>query len=167
MGCLLAERDRALLAALAADEHELLLEVDVGEVEPHRLRASQAGGVDELEQGTVAERERLVASDQLEQAIDLVGLRRLGQALDRPRRKRGLGHPRGTEGEAKERADRRDPPRDRRGRELRSPASELRHVVREHPNVDVVQTGAAALEPAREVPKIEAVRAPGRRREPR
>ena len=36
-GSLLAERDDALLAALAADEHVLLLEVDVAEVEGHRL----------------------------------------------------------------------------------------------------------------------------------
>ena len=37
----------------------LLLEVDVGEVEADRLGAAEAGGVDELEQGAVAEREQL------------------------------------------------------------------------------------------------------------
>ena len=79
---LLAERHRALLAALAADEHELLLEVDVAQVEPDRLRAPQAGRVDELEEGAVAQGEGLVALDQLEQPVDLLGLRRLGQALE-------------------------------------------------------------------------------------
>ena len=38
---LLAERDDALLAALAAHVHELALEVDVAEVERDRLRAAQ------------------------------------------------------------------------------------------------------------------------------
>ena len=35
VGGLLAERDHALLVALAVHAHELLLEVDVGEVEEH------------------------------------------------------------------------------------------------------------------------------------
>ena len=41
---LLAERHHALLAALAAaDVDELLLEVDIGEVEPDRLGAAEPG----------------------------------------------------------------------------------------------------------------------------
>src|SRR5947207_2171662 len=40
--CLLAEWDDPVLAALAAaNVHELLLEIDVGEVEPHRLGTPQ------------------------------------------------------------------------------------------------------------------------------
>src|SRR5437868_6890218 len=54
IGGFLAQRNDPLLAALAAHPDELLLEVDVGEVEPDGLRASQSGRVDELEQGAVA-----------------------------------------------------------------------------------------------------------------
>src|SRR5690348_13002879 len=51
---LLAERDDALLATLAApDVDELLLEVDVSEVEAHGLGAPQPGGVDELDERAV------------------------------------------------------------------------------------------------------------------
>ena len=53
---LLAERDDALLAALAPDVDRLLLEVDVAEIEVDRLAAAQPGRVDELEQRAVAER---------------------------------------------------------------------------------------------------------------
>src|SRR5919198_4141867 len=53
--CFLAERNDALLPALAANVHLLLLEVDVREVEVDRLAAAQARGVHELEQGAVAE----------------------------------------------------------------------------------------------------------------
>ena len=58
---LLAERHDPLLAALAAHADELLLEVDVGEIEPDRLGAAQAGRVDELDECAVAEAERAVA----------------------------------------------------------------------------------------------------------
>src|SRR5262245_24884332 len=51
---LFAERDDAFLATLPAHVDELLLEVDVVEVEADRLRATQAGGVDELDEGAVA-----------------------------------------------------------------------------------------------------------------
>ncbi len=50
---LLAERHDALLAALAADVHRLAVEVDVPEVEPHRLVAAEARRVDELDQRPV------------------------------------------------------------------------------------------------------------------
>src|SRR5215218_6401654 len=75
--CLLSERDDALLAALAPHVQRLLLEVDVSEVEVDRLAAAEAGRVDELEQGAVAERERPVAVEALEQPVELVGLRRM------------------------------------------------------------------------------------------
>src|SRR5881275_1468324 len=59
--CLFAEGDHAVLAALAvADVHELLLEVDVAEIERDRFRAAQAGGVDELDERAVPQRERAV-----------------------------------------------------------------------------------------------------------
>ena len=76
---LLAERDDALLAALAADVHDLAVEVDVAEVERDRLLAPQPRRVEELEQGAVAERQRRVAVDELEQLLDLGGLGRVGE----------------------------------------------------------------------------------------
>ena len=58
---LLAERDDAVLAALAlAHVHALLLEVDVAEVEADRLGGAQPGRVDELDERAVAEPERAV-----------------------------------------------------------------------------------------------------------
>ena len=64
MGGFLAERDDAVLAALAvAHVDELLLEVDVPEVEADRFGAAQAGRVDELDQRAVAARERLLAGE--------------------------------------------------------------------------------------------------------
>ena len=76
---LLAERHDALLAALPVHVHCLALEVDVDEVEPDDLRAPQPARVEELEQGTIPERQRRVAVDGLEQRRDLVLLRRVRQ----------------------------------------------------------------------------------------
>ena len=53
-GRLLTKRNEPLLAALAAHVHGLVLEVDVGEIEPDRIGAAQTGRVNELEQGAVA-----------------------------------------------------------------------------------------------------------------
>ena len=88
---LLAERHDALLAALPADAHVLLLEVDVAEVEADRLRAPEAGGVDELEEGAVAEAERAVTGERVEDRLDLRGLRRLRQPLGSPWPERRVG----------------------------------------------------------------------------
>src|SRR5438876_7933618 len=74
----LAQRNDALLVALALHAHCLLLEVDVSEIEPDRLRAAQAGRVDELDERTVAQREWLVAGQALEEGVHLVALGRLG-----------------------------------------------------------------------------------------
>ena len=76
---LLAQRDDALLAALSSHVDELAVEVDVSEVERDRLGTSQPGGVEELEERTVAERERRVAFDDLEDLLDLGRLRRVGE----------------------------------------------------------------------------------------
>ena len=51
---LLAERHGALLAALAANEERLLLEVDGGEREVDRLLRPQPRRVEELEEGAVS-----------------------------------------------------------------------------------------------------------------
>src|SRR4029450_11853589 len=68
---LLAERHDALLPALASDVNHLAVEVDVAEIERDRLLAAETRGVQELEQRAVAERERRVAVDELEQLVYL------------------------------------------------------------------------------------------------
>ena len=91
---LLAERDDAVLRALAlADVDVLLLEVDVAEIEADGLDAAQPRRVDELEQRAVAERERAAGlAGRLEDRLDLVRLRRVGQPAAAPRRERDVGH---------------------------------------------------------------------------
>ena len=76
---LLAERNDAFLAALSPHVDELAVEVDVPEVERDRLGTSQPGGVEELEERAVPERERRVAFDDLEHLLDLGRLRRIGE----------------------------------------------------------------------------------------
>jgi hypothetical protein len=85
VGRLLAERHDPLLAALAADVELLAVEVDVGEVEPDRLRRAEARGVHELDERAVAQRERAVALERLERAstsagFGVSGRRRCGAA---------------------------------------------------------------------------------------
>src|SRR5215472_2488419 len=71
---LLAERHDPLLPALAAaDEHELLLEVDVPEVETDGLGAAEACRVDKLDEGPVPQRDRVLALERLERVLDLRG----------------------------------------------------------------------------------------------
>ena len=90
-GRLLAERDDAVLRALAvADVDELLLEVDVAEVEPDRLRAAQPGRVDELDQRAVAEsRAAPSLGEPGDDRVDLARLRRVGKPARPPRARAG------------------------------------------------------------------------------
>src|SRR5207244_10479572 len=117
---LLAQRDDALLRALAVpDMDTLLLEVDVAEVEPDRLGAAQPGRVDELDERPVAQRERLAAaSEPVQQAVDLVELGRVRQAARPARGERGVRDAVRAEREPQQAAHGREPPRDRRRREL-------------------------------------------------
>ena len=68
---LLAERHDALLRALPAYAHVLLLEVDVGEVEPDRLGGAEPGRIHELDERAVSQLERALAVEPLEHRIDL------------------------------------------------------------------------------------------------
>jgi hypothetical protein len=79
-GGFLAEWNDAVLAALAEPHvHELLLEVDVGEFESDSLSAAKPRGVDELDERLVAERERTVALERVDDLFDLLLLRGVGQ----------------------------------------------------------------------------------------
>ena len=64
---LLSQRDDPLFPALAADVECFALEVDVGEIEPDGLRAPEPTGVQELEESSVSQRERVVSLYVLEQ----------------------------------------------------------------------------------------------------
>ena len=55
LGRVAPDRDDALLAALADASHDALLEVDAGVVEPDRLADAEAGAVEELDEGAVAQ----------------------------------------------------------------------------------------------------------------
>jgi aminopeptidase len=156
---LLSERDDALLAALAAHADVLLLEVDVGQVESDGLGASKAGGVDELDEGSVPERERAVAVERPERRVHLLRTRRVRKPPRASKRQCRVGNPCSAEREAQERPDRGDLARDRRGRKLRPPASQFGCVLGQLPHADFVDSDLALLEPARELLEIDAVRA--------
>ena len=160
---LLAERDDPLLAALAAHAHLLLLEVDVGQVEPDRLGAPQPRRVDELDERAVAQAEGPVAGERVDDRLDLLPLRCLGQALRPAWAERCVGNSRRAEREAEKGANGREPAGDRRRREAAACTAELGCVLGEHPDVDVVDVDAAPLEPAAEVAQVAAV-GPARRR---
>ena len=162
---LLAERDDALLAALAAaDVDELLLEVDVAEVEADGLGAAQPGGVDELDERAVPQRDRALSFERFEHALDLGGRRSVRQAPCAARARRASGTrsgPSACRRKARTAASLRlivagasFLPRRRR--------PEPRDVLGEHADVDRVEPRAALLEPGAELPDVAAVRVAGR-----
>ncbi len=76
----LAERDEAALLALAEGRDQALLPVDVGELEPADLADAQARGVEDVEDGAVAQAPEALALGGLEDARDLVEDEDLGEA---------------------------------------------------------------------------------------
>ncbi len=163
---LLAERDDALLAALAvAHVDELLLEVDVGEVEPDRLGAAQPGGVDELDERPVPQVDRLVAVERGELAVDVRLARRVREPAAAPRRDAGVGHACGAERMAEESPYRGELARDRGRREAARPAAgtrgaEVRGVLDEDADVDAVEVDSPPVQPAAELLDVDPVGAP-------
>jgi hypothetical protein len=138
----------------------LAVEVDVAEVERDGLGRAEPTGVDELDQRSIANGERSVAVDGVDRVLDLRERWCLGKTAWPTRRECRIWNARGPERVADEGADRREPSRDRRRRETTTGAPELRRVVGEHPDVDVVDGELALTEPAREVPQVGSVRAP-------
>ncbi len=162
---LLAERDDALLAALAAaNVDQLLLEVDVGEIEADRLGAAEPGGVDDLDERAVAQRDRPLALEREELRLDLLLARRIGEPAADPRRERCIGNARRAERVAEESAHRGELARDRRRREParrapRTRRAQERRVLGEDADVDVVERRPARVEPAAELVDVDPVRA--------
>ena len=134
---------------------ELLLEVDVAQVEPDRLRAPQSGRVHELDERLVAERERAVPLERVDDLLDLALLRRVGQPARPSRCERTVGHPFRAERMAKKRPHRRQLPSDRRRGEpsARARTAELGHPVGEDSHIHVLDRAVRA-EPDRELAQV-------------
>src|SRR5258706_3808599 len=121
----LADRHEALLVALADDPDECPIEREVLEVEPERLRDSQAGGVQQLEEGPIAEAWviRVVRARRVQQPLDLGDGEGLGQESRHPGRVEmspNVGRDRAlAEREAVEAPDRRGSPSEARRRKAR------------------------------------------------
>src|SRR5581483_7641661 len=166
-GRFLAERHHPVLRALAAPHvDELLLEVDVAEVETDGLRAPEPRGVHELDERAVPERERALALERLQLALDLLRPRRVRQPPRPPRSDPRVGDARGAERVSQERPHGRELPRDGGGGELAAAAARGAEVAREldeDAHVDVVELRPARLEPRAELADLDGVRAPCRR----
>ena len=128
--------------------------------EPYRLRATQPGRVDKLDERPIADGERAVAPEPVEQCVDLVRLRHQRESPPTPWGQRGVRHAARPESEAKQRAYGRELASDRRGRQSRPASAELRCVFGEHAYVDVGQLQAPGAEPARKLLEVGAVGAP-------
>ena len=112
-------------------------------------RSPQA--IDELDEGGVPQGERVVPGQPVDGLLDVAHPRRLRQPPRPSRGERRLGDARRAERVADERAHRREPPADRRGREPATCAAELRRVVGEDADVDVLDAEAVRVEPVGEV----------------
>ena len=88
---LAADRDDALLAALADDAHEPVVEVDAALLEPDRLRDAQARAVEELDERAVAQRARRDARSPPSISRSASPGRERARQLARPARQRDLG----------------------------------------------------------------------------
>ncbi len=161
-GGLLAERHDALLAAFAPHVDVLLLEVDVLEVEADGLGAPQSARIDELDEGAVPERKRLVALERSERFVDLVCARWIRQTPGAPGCERRIRDARRAHRETEEGPHRCDSTRDRRRRESTPGPTEVGGVRRQLADADVAEQDVPLLEPGGEVLEIEAVRTPRR-----
>src|SRR6266542_1843587 len=161
VGGLLAERDDALLSALAANVQGLLVEVDVAEVERRRLRAAQSGRIDELDEGPVPKSQRTLAVEPGEHRVHLGRSRRVGKAVAPSRRERDVGYALRPEREAQQRPDRGELACQRgRGQPPRAAAAEMGRVVSEDAGVDVSERYLLRLQPVFERLQVEAVGPP-------
>src|SRR3954447_18630887 len=76
---LTADRNDPLLAALADDAHEAVVQVDRGTLEADGLRHAQARAVQQLDEGAVAQRPRRDTGGGVDQPLGLAGRKRLRQ----------------------------------------------------------------------------------------
>ena len=85
VGCGTADRDDALLAALAEAADEPLVEVDGAPVEPDGLAHPQPRAVQQLDERRVAKRARLGPGRGLDQSLSLARRQRPRQPAHTPR----------------------------------------------------------------------------------
>jgi hypothetical protein len=72
-GCVPADRNNALLAALSDDADEPVVEVDPRPHEPDRLGDSETCAIEQFDEGLITERARLCAGGSLNQALCFTG----------------------------------------------------------------------------------------------
>jgi hypothetical protein len=132
--CLAADRDHALLAALADRPDEPLLQIHACSIEPDRLADSETGAVEELDERPISEGARRRSGGRVDQALCLSWRKRPRQLADAAGKfqlgGRVLGRGSDEHEVAKEGADGGDSTRDRRrcesrGAELSDPPLEL------------------------------------------
>src|SRR5829696_298340 len=87
----LADRDQALLRALAASAQNALLDVHVHQLQADRLGGAQSARVHQLEQRPIAERRRLGAARLRQQLLDLAAREDVRQLPRAPRRAESRG----------------------------------------------------------------------------
>src|SRR5829696_4579716 len=155
--CLAPDRNDALFAALAHDAHETVVEVDRAALEADRLRYAEAGAVQELDEGAVAQRARSDTRCGVDQPFGLTGRERLRQA-PRAAGQRDVGRrvvlPLAEQLEvAVERSRGGDAPGDRCGRQSRRPEARdvlleiVRRRRRERPLEERLQSDEVPLIP--------------------
>src|SRR5438034_10630414 len=160
---LFAERDDALLAALSADPHLLLVEVDVAKIERDGFLAAKPGRIDQLHERAIPKRERIVPQKRVERAFDLALPWRVRQPAGPSWRERRVGDARRPEREAEEAPNGGQLPADRRRGELAASCSaELRRVLGERPDVDVLELDPAPRKPLAELAHVDSVGLSGR-----
>jgi hypothetical protein len=167
MRSLLAERHNPLLLALAAHPHELLLEVDVGEREVDRLLGAQARRINEFEQGTVPQAQRVVPVHLVEELVSLRRARRIRKTPPAPAGQGEVGHTARSQRGSEERPHGRKLAGDGHLRELprlpsRPVGSEVGRVGREGAGVEAIEGQAAAPQPGGELLQIAPIRLAGR-----
>lgn len=86
-----AERGEPLLAALAADVQQALVEVDIAVVRTDQFTHPQAGGVERFEDGPITQAERLVGRGRGEQPADLLTGEEVSRLLSTPAADKPLG----------------------------------------------------------------------------
>jgi hypothetical protein len=80
-----AERDEALLVALAEDSDDSLVDVDAAPLETDGLRDAETRAVQELDERSIAQRARCSPGCSVDQALGLGGRQRPRQAAGPPR----------------------------------------------------------------------------------
>jgi len=145
-----------------------LVEVDVAEIERDGFLAAKPGRIDQLHERAIPKRERIVPKKRVERAFDLALPWRVRQPAGPSWRERRVGDARRPEREAQEAPNGGQLPADRRRGELAASCSaELRRVLGERPDVDVLELDPAPRKLLAELAHVDSVGLSGRVRKGR